>query len=112
MRRTILAATVLALAGCAASNDLAAVETADSAALAAVIVYEQTPASKTPAGVALLAKLQADQVQVDALLAPLEAAEASGASVPTAAQLEAVQLAITALTTMETVNGINPATGA
>ena len=96
------------LAGCATApvNTLASVETADSTALAAVIVYEQTPAAQTAAGVALLAKLKADQLRVDAVLLPLETAEANGTSVVTAAQVEAVSQVVALLTADETAAGL------
>jgi heterodisulfide reductase subunit A-like polyferredoxin len=108
MNRLFLISVAAALAGCATApvNTLASVETADSAALAAVIVYERTPAAVTPAGVALLAKLRADQLRVDAVLLPLETAEANGTSVVTAAQVEAVSAVLAVLTADETAAGI------
>ena len=115
MKKLLTFGALCALAGCATTptDILGGVEASDSAALAALIVYQTTPAAKTPAGVALIQKLGSAQAIVDQELLPLETAEETCAAaatdcsaVVTAAKVEAVQTAIDGLVALENSNGI------
>jgi hypothetical protein len=106
MKRFIPLAALALLAGCATPGPsaLITIESADAAALAGLIAYEKLP---NPSA-AVIAQAKGYQVQVDAALAPLEAAAAAGGDVTNAAELEAASVALTALTTYETDHNIKP----
>ena len=110
MKRFILAASILALAGCASNQNqiVAGIESGYIAAESAELVYEQSGHATAP----IIKQAETYRLQAQAAIAPLLAAAEAGGSVATAAEIEAAQAALSQLTAYLTTNGITPATGA
>lgn len=109
MNRFIIAGFgALLLAACSATppavTALVGIEASESAAITALVVYENTPAGQSAAGHAIEQKVLADVAVLDAGLTPLEqAAEAGNPITPGTA----ITSALDALIAEETTTGIS-----
>lgn len=110
MKRLLALAGIALLSSCAVSQNqvVAGLESGYIAAESAELVYQQSGRATAP----VIRQIETYRVAAQQAIAPLMTAAETGGSVATAAQMEAAQAALTALTNYLIANGVTPKTGA